>query len=107
MGERYQGTPQGNPQGYANSSVLPYVPQYDDDYSRLLMYHGMADDNVLFVNSTRVYKALQDEGKLFQTMDYPGCKHSMNGEKVKKHMYKSIWDFLSREFARKLDLANL
>ena len=70
--ERYQGTPQDNPQGYAAGQVLPYLPKYDDEYSRLLMYHGMADDNVLFVNSTQVYKALQDQCKLFQTMDYPG-----------------------------------
>lgn len=100
--ERYQGTPQDNPDGYAAGCVLPYLPKYDDEYSRLFMYHGMADDNVLFVNSTQVYKALQDQCKLFQTMDYPGCKHSMNGEKVKKHMYKSIWDFLKQQFARPL-----
>jgi len=98
--ERYQGTPQNNEAGYAAGAVLPYIAQYDDNYSRLLMYHGMADDNVLFVNSTQVYKALQDQGKIFQAMDYPGCKHSMNGEKVKKHMYKTIWEFLQSQFAR-------
>ena len=101
--DRYQGTPQDNPEGYRQGSVLPYVHQYDDNYSRLLMYHGMADDNVLFVNSTQVYSLLQDHGKLFQTMDYPGCKHSMNGERAKRHMYKTIWEFLKREFERKLE----
>ena len=38
--------PQDNPEGYAKGAVLPYVGGYDDQYSRLLMYHGMADDNV-------------------------------------------------------------
>jgi dipeptidyl-peptidase-4 len=61
------------------------------------MYHGMADDNVLFENSTRVYKALQDEAKLFQMMDYPGSKHSMRGEKVRIHLYKSLAHFLEKE----------
>ena len=56
--------------------MLPYLPKYDDEYSRLFMYHGMADDNVLFVNSTQVYKALQDQCKLFQTMDYPGNRQT-------------------------------
>ncbi|MDR8525099.1 S9 family peptidase [Shewanella fidelis] len=92
--ERYMGDPKTNAEGYEASSVLPYVGGYK---SGLLMYHGMADDNVLFENSTRVYKALQDEGKLFQMIDYPGSKHSMRGEKVRVHLYRSLADFLDRE----------
>ncbi len=57
----------------------------------------MADDNVLFENSTRVYKALQDDGKLFEVMTYPGSKHSMRGNQVKTHLYKTITDFLERK----------
>lgn len=92
--ERYLGHPQTNAQGYEASSVFPYVKNYQ---SGLLMYHGMADDNVLFENSTRVYKALQDEGKLFQMIDYPGSKHSMRGHKVRTHLYRSLADFLDRQ----------
>nr|WP_040571407.1 S9 family peptidase [Shewanella benthica] len=92
--ERYLGHPQQNAEGYEANSVLPYVKGYQ---SGLLMYHGMADDNVLFENSTKVYKALQDEGKLFQMIDYPGSKHSMRGEKVRTHLYRSLADFLEKE----------
>jgi dipeptidyl-peptidase-4 len=92
--ERYMGNPETNKQGYDAGSVLPYVKNYQ---SGLLMYHGMADDNVLFENSTRVYKALQDEGKLFQMIDYPGSKHSMRGEKVRNHLYKSLAAFLDSQ----------
>ncbi|MGI2171340.1 DPP IV N-terminal domain-containing protein [Shewanella sp. MF05960] len=92
--ERYMGDPETNKQGYDASSILPYVKNYQ---SGLLMYHGMADDNVLFENSTRVYKTLQDEGKLFQMMDYPGSKHSMRGEKVRNHLYKSLAAFLDQQ----------
>ena len=92
--ERYMGNPDTNKQGYDAASVLPYVANYQ---SGLLMYHGMADDNVLFENSTRVYKALQDEGKLFQMIDYPGSKHSMRGEKVRNHLYKSLAAFLDSQ----------
>lgn len=92
--ERYLGHPESNETGYEASSVFPYVKNYQ---SGLLMYHGMADDNVLFENSTRVYKALQDEGKLFQMIDYPGSKHSMRGEKVRNHLYRSLADFLDRQ----------
>jgi len=92
--ERYLGHPEKNTKGYEASSVLPYVKNYQ---SGLLMYHGMADDNVLFENSTKIYKALQDEGKLFQMIDYPGSKHSMRGEKVRTHLYRSLANFLERE----------
>ncbi|MFB2734311.1 S9 family peptidase [Shewanella mangrovisoli] len=92
--ERYLAHPANNEKGYEASSVFPYVKNYQ---SGLLMYHGMADDNVLFENSTRVYKALQDEGKLFQMIDYPGSKHSMRGEKVRNHLYRSLADFLDRQ----------
>ncbi|MCL1142202.1 S9 family peptidase [Shewanella gaetbuli] len=92
--ERYMGNPETNKQGYDKASIMPYVKNYQ---SGLLMYHGMADDNVLFENSTRIYKALQDEGKLFQMMDYPGSKHSMRGEKVRNHLYKSLAAFLDSQ----------
>ncbi|MGL5410513.1 MAG: S9 family peptidase [Shewanella sp.] len=95
--ERYLAHPDTNAQGYEASSVFPYVKNYQ---SGLLMYHGMADDNVLFENSTRVYKALQDEGKLFQMIDYPGSKHSMRGEKVRNHLYRSLADFLDKQLKR-------
>ncbi len=92
--ERYLGHPDDNAKGYEASSIFPYVSKYG---SGLLMYHGMADDNVLFENSTRVYKALQDEGKLFRMIDYPGSKHSMRGDKVRTHLYRSLTDFLETE----------
>ncbi|NRD75423.1 S9 family peptidase [Shewanella sp. VB17] len=92
--ERYLGHPDKNNKGYEASSVMPYAKHYQ---SGLLMYHGMADDNVLFENSTKMYKVLQDEGKLFQMIDYPGSKHSMRGEKIRTHLYRSLADFLERE----------
>jgi len=94
--ERYQGTPQNNPDGYKASSVFSYAHNYDDSKSNLMIYHGMADDNVLFTNSTALYKTLQDHGKVFEIMDYPGSKHSMCGEKVKIHLYKTLFSFLQR-----------
>ena len=41
-----------------------------------MVYHGMADDNVLFSNTTKLIKTLQDEAKLFELMTYPDSKHS-------------------------------
>ncbi len=44
---------------------------------KLLVMHGMADDNVLFLNSTKLFRRLQDLGKPFEVMVYPGAKHGL------------------------------
>ncbi len=91
--ERYLGHPKTNAAGYEQSSVFPYV---DGLKGKLLIYHGMADDNVLFTHSTKVFGALQQKGKLFEVMTYPGSKHAMFGQPVQTHLHKTITDFFER-----------
>jgi dipeptidyl-peptidase-4 len=93
--ERYLNHPKVNAQGYQKSSVFPYVSGLSGP---LMVYHGMADDNVLFTNTTKLMKTLQDQGKLFELMTYPGSKHSMRGKKVKVHLNTSIMSFFDRHF---------
>jgi len=93
--ERYLDHPNENVEGYQQSSVYPYIK---DLSGPLMIYHGMADDNVLFTHTTKLIKALQDENKLFELMTYPGSKHSMRGKKVKVHLNKTIMDFFNRHF---------
>ena len=92
--ERYLGTPDANPQGYAASNVLEQLDGID---SALLVIHGMADDNVLFSNSTLLFKALQDRHQRFEMMTYPGAKHSLAERDVAIHRYQTMLDFLHRE----------
>ncbi len=92
--ERYLGTPQENPEGYRKSNVFAYAEHLADP---LLMVHGMADDNVLFTNSTKLYKALQDLDKPFEMMNYPGSKHSIWGQKTRTHLFHTLTRFLGRE----------
>lgn len=91
--ERYLGHPADNAQGYIDSAVFPYA---DGLKGNLLIYHGMADDNVLFTHSTKLYKQLQDKGLLFDMIDYPGSKHSMFGQPVQTHLHKSITRFFDQ-----------
>ena len=91
--ERYLGHPAQNTQGYTDSAVFPYADGLTGD---LLIYHGMADDNVLFTHSTKLYKQLQDKGLMFDMMNYPGSKHSMFGQPVQTHLHKSITQFFDR-----------
>jgi dipeptidyl-peptidase-4 len=88
--ERYLDTPQHNPEGYARSSVLHWL---DGLRSPLLLIHGMADDNVLFTNSTQLMAALQARGTPFDLMTYPGGKHGLSTPAMRKHAYHAIVDF--------------
>ncbi|HCM46462.1 MAG TPA: S9 family peptidase [Colwellia sp.] len=93
--ERYLNHPKVNATGYKQSSVFPYI---DGLNGPMMVYHGMADDNVLFTNTTKLIKGLQDKGKLFELMTYPGSKHSMRSKKVKVHLNTTIIDFFDRHF---------
>lgn len=85
--ERYMSTPQLNPDGYNTTAVFDDVKNI---INPLMVIHGMADDNVLFTNSTKLFKAMQDEGILFDSMIYPGAKHGISGEKSQLHVWKTI-----------------
>jgi dipeptidyl-peptidase 4 len=88
--ERYLDRPQDNAAGYEASSVLPYAK---DLKGRLLVMHGMADDNVLFLNSTKLFRKLQNLGKPFDVMVYPGAKHGLMRQSDGRHGYKMIKRF--------------
>ena len=74
--ERYMDLPEANPEGYRQARVLQHI---DGLTSKLLLIHGMADDNVLFSNSTALMSALQKRGQPFELMTYPGAKHGLKG----------------------------
>ena len=93
--ERYLSTPQANAAGYAASNALNHVEQLRRP---LLLIHGMADDNVLFANSTALMKKLQDLQKPFDLMTYPGGKHGVikqSGPGL--HAHANIVRFFDRE----------
>lgn len=91
--ERFLGHPDENASGYAASSVFPHLDQLK---GRLLLIHGMADDNVLYTNSTMLYRALQARHIPFEMMAYPGAKHSLQERDVSIHRFNLILDFFRR-----------
>ncbi len=91
--ERYMDTPQDNPEGYEQSSVFPHLKNLN---SPMLMIHGMADDNVTFDNSTRVYAELQKLKKPFEMMTYPGQRHGVRDTDMSIHLMNTRYAFLDR-----------
>jgi dipeptidyl-peptidase 4 len=76
--ERFMDTPQDNPAGYRDGSALTFVKDYR---GKLFMTHGDMDDNVHMQNSIWLASKLQDAGKTFELMIYPGNRHGIGGMK--------------------------
>ncbi len=76
--EKFMDTPAENPEGYKSGNVLTYVDKYK---GMLQIVHGTMDDNVHMQNSIQLISALEDKGKDFEFMLYPGGRHGWGGAK--------------------------
>lgn len=61
--ERYMGLPSENPEGYKNSSILSRIASLPDEENRLLVIHGLIDENVHFHHTEKLINALINAGK--------------------------------------------
>jgi dipeptidyl-peptidase-4 len=91
--ERYMDHPKTNPEGYREGSVFTHVDGIRP--GALLLIHGMADDNVLFGNSTKLMSELQKRAIPFELMTYPGAKHGLRGNDA-LHRYRLTETFFGR-----------
>ena len=86
--ERYMRTPKENKSGYEEGSCMNYVK---DLKGRLLLVHGLIDDNVHPSNTWQLAKQLQNENKRFDMMVYPGFKHGVGAT------YNSVrWEYFHK-----------
>jgi dipeptidyl-peptidase-4 len=86
--ERFMGsTPASKPEAYTQSGVMAHL---DGLKSPLLLMHGMADDNVLFTNSTRLIDGLVNRNVQFELMTYPGAKHGISSRAGQRHVQNMI-----------------
>lgn len=92
--ERFMETPQTNPEGYRDSKVIKYVPEYPVVYDAasataaeegkiepvmLKITHGTGDDNVHFQSTLQLIDALHQHNKKFEFMIYPDGMHGYHG----------------------------
>jgi len=87
--ERYMLTPKENPEGYAKTSCVAAAKNLT---GKLLIIHGMMDDNVHLQNSVQLADALQKANKPFEMMFYPQARHGIGGA----HYLKLQLDFIRR-----------
>ncbi|TFW25994.1 S9 family peptidase [Massilia arenosa] len=87
------GTPKQMPEAYAKASVWPDLKGLK---ANLLLVHGMADDNVLFTNTTQLIDKLVKQGTQFELMTYPGQKHGISARADQRHVYGLIDAFFKK-----------
>ncbi|MBW7836263.1 MAG: alpha/beta fold hydrolase [Sphingomonadales bacterium] len=94
--ERFLGLPQENPAAYDASGVFADLANL---HARPLLVHGLADDNVRFVHTSKLMAALQRRNMPFDVMLYPGAGHRLNGAE-EAHFFRTMFDFLDRELGQ-------
>lgn len=90
--ERYMGTPQTNPQGYIDSSIMAHVGQIQ---GKLLIVHGLIDENVHFRHTARLINALIHARIPYDLMLFPDERHMPRKPADRIYMEQRISDFFS------------
>ncbi len=91
--ERYMGTPQSNPEGYAKCNVMHYADQIQ---GKLLLIHGLIDENVHFRHTARLINALIRTRKTYQLLLFPDERHMPRRIEDRVYMEEQIVDFLKK-----------
>ncbi len=94
--ERYMGDPRVDVEAYDKSSVFAHLDGLKGE-GELLVIHGMADDNVVFLNTVRLMAELQKAGKKFELMTFPGEKHGFRQRENRLYRDRLMLDFLKRK----------
>lgn len=81
------GTPENNPEGYKNSTVLSYI---DNLEGKLLLIEGYQDATVLPQHSIEFLRKSVKKGKQVDFFLYPDHEHNVRG-KDRIHLYEKIY----------------
>jgi len=91
--ERYMMTPQNNRDGYDRTSIVKAAQNLS---GRLLLIHGLMDDNVHPQNTVQFANELQKHDKQFDLMLYPTQRHGITNPQQVKHMYTMMTEYILR-----------
>ncbi len=94
--ERYMDTPQTNPEGYSESSLLNYVK---DLKGKFLMVQGTSDVTVVWQHTMLYTKKAADLGIQMDYFPYVGHVHGVRGIDV-YHLYDKITTFFNTNLRR-------
>jgi len=91
--ERYMRTPAENEDGYRKVAPLTYA---DSVQTKLLIVHGMWDDNVQFQNAVLLVDKLAAANRRFDMRFYPFKNHGIPGSAVRVNLYTAMTEWLEQ-----------
>ena len=91
--ERYMGLPSHNPSGYREAAVFDHVPNMQ---GKLMIVHGLIDENVHFRHTARLINKLIASGKEYDLLIFPEERHSPRRLRDRIYMEQRISDYFVR-----------
>jgi dipeptidyl-peptidase-4 len=91
--ERYMETPQANPGGYRESSVLTHAAAI---VGKVMIVHGMIDENVHFRHTARLVDALVKANRPHDLLAFPDERHMPRGEKDRVSLEARIVEYFEK-----------
>jgi len=88
--ERYMGTTESNPKGYETSAVMAHVDSFN---GKLMIVHGLIDENVHFRHTARLINALISSRKTYDLLLFPDERHSPRRLQDRIYMEKRIKEY--------------
>ena len=95
--ERYLGHPHVNTAVYDENSLLSLAPNLQ---GKLLIVHGLADDNVVAAHSLQLSAALLAAGKLHDFIPLAGVSHMTPQVTVKENLLRMEAEYLRQHLSR-------
>lgn len=94
--ERYLGLPEENPQAYNDSSVVQQVQNLPDEPNRLLLFHGMIDENVITTNMMVLIEKLTRACKPYDLKLFVQERHSMRSSRTVEYYEMTVLTYLQQ-----------
>lgn len=91
--ERYMGLPADNAAGYRESAVFDHVPNMR---GKLMIVHGLIDENVHFRHTSRLINKLIAAGKDYDLLIFPEERHSPRRLRDRIYMEQRISEYFVR-----------
>lgn len=91
--ERYLGLPQKNQAGYDKSTVTTHT---DKIRGKLLIAHGLIDENVHFKHTAKIINSLIKNNKDYSLLLFPDGRHFFRKKEDRIYLERKIFDFFTK-----------
>ncbi|XP_074560309.1 uncharacterized protein LOC141816425 [Curcuma longa] len=91
--EKYMGLPDENLEAYERGSIMHHVHKLK---GKLLLVHGMIDENVHYRHTARLINSLIAAGKPYELLLFPDERHMPRRLRDRVYMEERIWEFIER-----------